>query len=471
MLLESKQRSKAMSDTIQGLTERVRGRVITASDADYDDARAVYNAMHDRKPGAVVRCVDAADVMATIAAARDSGADLAVRGGGHSVPGFGTVDDGLVIDLSPMRHVLVDPDKGVAHVGGGATLGDVDHATYPFGLAVPGGVVSTTGVAGLTLGGGIGYLTRSVGLTIDNLLSADVVLADGRQVTASDYQNEDLFWALRGGGGNFGVVTSFEFQLHEVGDVVAGPLFYGFDDAAAVLQGYRDYIAVAPEQLGCFFGWQIAPPLPFIPEDRVGELFCALVTCWNGPHEEADEVLRPLREIAEVQAENVDVVPFPAMQSAFDDLVPTGMQNYWKADFTADLTDAAIAAHVEHGKRTPNVSSSMHLHPTNGAAQRVGADETAFGHRDKSFAPVIVGIWPDPADNEANIQWVRDYYDAIHPHSGSEGGYVNFMSDDDDQRAPENYGANYERLASVKATYDPDNTFHVNQNIVPATRR
>lgn len=460
-----------MSDTIQGLTERVRGRVITASDADYDDARAVYNAMHDRKPGAVVRCVDAADVMATIAAARDSGADLAVRGGGHSVPGFGTVDDGLVIDLSPMRHVLVDPDKGVAHVGGGATLGDVDHATYPFGLAVPGGVVSTTGVAGLTLGGGIGYLTRSVGLTIDNLLSADVVLADGRQVTASDYQNEDLFWALRGGGGNFGVVTSFEFQLHEVGDVVAGPLFYGFDDAAAVLQGYRDYIAVAPEQLGCFFGWQIAPPLPFIPEDRVGELFCALVTCWNGPHEEADEVLRPLREIAEVQAENVDVVPFPAMQSAFDDLVPTGMQNYWKADFTADLTDAAIAAHVEHGKRTPNVSSSMHLHPTNGAAQRVGADETAFGHRDKSFAPVIVGIWPDPADNEANIQWVRDYYDAIHPHSGSEGGYVNFMSDDDDQRAPENYGANYERLASVKATYDPDNTFHVNQNIVPATRR
>jgi FAD/FMN-containing dehydrogenase len=460
-----------MSDTIQGLTERVRGRVITASDSEYDDARAVYNAMHDRRPGAVVQCVDAADVMATIAAARDSGADLAVRGGGHSVPGFGTVDDGLVIDLSPMRHVLVDVDKRVARVGGGATLGDVDHATYPFGLAVPGGVVSTTGVAGLTLGGGIGYLTRSVGLTIDNLLSADVVLADGRQVRASDYQNEDLFWALRGGGGNFGVVTSFEFQLHEVGDVVAGPLFYQFDDAAAVLQGYRDYIADAPERLGCFFGWQIAPPLPFIPEDRVGELFCVLVTCWNGPHEEAEEVLRPLRDMAEVQAENVDVVPFPAMQSAFDDLVPTGMQNYWKADFIDELTDDAIAAHVEHGKRTPNVSSSMHLHPINGAAQRVGADETAFGHRDKSFAPVIVGIWPDPADNEANIQWVRDYYDAIHPHSGSEGGYVNFMSDDDDHRAPANYGANYERLASVKATYDPDNVFHVNQNIAPATRR
>jgi FAD/FMN-containing dehydrogenase len=460
-----------MSDTMQALTELVRGRIITAADSEYDDARSVYNAMHDRRPGAVVQCVDAADVMATITAARDGGADLAVRGGGHSVPGFGTVDDGLVIDLSPMRHVLVDPDKRVARVGGGATLGDVDHATYPFGLAVPGGVVSTTGVAGLTLGGGIGYLTRSVGLTIDNLLSADVVLADGRQVTASDYQNEDLFWALRGGGGNFGVVTSFEFQLHEVGDVVAGPLFYEFDDAAAVLQGYRDYITEAPETLGCFFGWQIAPPLPFIPEGRVGDLFCVLVTCWNGPHEEAEKVLRPLRDMAEVQADGVGVVPFPAMQSAFDDLVPKGMQNYWKADFIAELTDDAIAAHVEHGKRTPNVSSSMHLHPINGAAQRVSADETAFGHRDKNFAPVIVGIWPNPADNEANIRWVREYYDAIHPHSGSDGGYINFMSDDDDHRVPANYGANYERLASVKATYDPDNVFHVNQNIAPATRR
>jgi FAD/FMN-containing dehydrogenase len=367
--------------------------------------------------------------------------------------------------------VRVDPNKKVARVGGGATLGDVDHATYPLGLAAPSGIVSTTGVAGLTLGGGIGYLTRSVGLSIDSLLSADVVLADGRQVTASDYRNEDLFWALRGGGGNFGVVTSFEFQLHEVGDVVAGPLFYDFDDATAVLEGYRCYISEAPERLGCFFGWQIAPPLPFIPEDRVGDLFCVLVTCWNGPHEEAEQVLRPLRDVAEVQAEQVEVMPFPAMQSAFDDLVPKGMQNYWKADFATELTDEAIAAHVQHGQKTPNVSSSMHLHPINGAAQRVGADETAFGHRDKSFAPVIVGIWPDPADNEANTKWVRDYYAAIHPHSGSEGGYINFMSGDDDHRAADNYGVNYERLSAVKAAYDPDNLFRVNQNIAPAKGR
>jgi FAD/FMN-containing dehydrogenase len=236
-----------MSTIIEALTETVRGRVITRSDSDYDEARAVYNAMHDRKPRAVIQCVDSADVMAAVAAGRDAGLDVAIRGGGHSVPGFGTVEDGLVIDLSKMKNVRVDPIKKVAWVGGGATWGDVDHATYPFGLAAPGGIISTTGVAGLTLGGGIGYLTRGVGLSIDNLLAADVVLADGRQVTASDYQNEDLFWALRGGGGNFGVVTSFEFQLHEVGDIVGGPMFYEFDDAAAVLECYREFIAEAPE--------------------------------------------------------------------------------------------------------------------------------------------------------------------------------------------------------------------------------
>lgn len=455
-----------MSEIVDALRNEVRGRIITESDADYDEARAVNNGMHDRRPGAIVRCSDSADIMAVIRTAGDGGLDLAVRGGGHSVPGFGTIDDGLVIDLSRMNYVQVDPVEKVAQVGGGATLGDVDHATYPFGLAAAGGIVSTTGVGGLTLGGGLGYLTRSVGLTIDTLLSADVVLADGRQVTASDNQNEDLFWALRGGGGNFGVVTNFEFQLHEVGDVVGGPMFFEYDDATAVLQSYRDYMMRAPEPLGCFFGWQIAPDLPFIPKDRVGDLFCVLVACWNGPHEEADEVLRPLREAAEVKAQYVEVMPFPVLQSLFDGAVPAGMQNYWKADFITELTDAAIAAHVEHGANTPHISSSMHLHPINGAAQRVGADETAFGHRDKNFSPVIAGIWDDPAENDANIKWVRDYYDAIHPHSGTDGGYVNFMSDDDDDRAAANYGANYERLASIKRTYDPHNLFHVNQNIV-----
>ena len=459
-----------MSTTMEALGEAARGRVITAGDADYDEARAVYNAMHDRSPTAVVQCVDAADVMAVVAAARDGGLDLAVRGGGHSVPGFGTVDGGLVIDLSMMNSVSVDPDEMTARVGGGAMWGDVDHATYPFGLAAPGGIISTTGVGGLTLGGGIGYLSRGCGLSIDNLISADVVLADGRQVRASDEQNQDLFWALRGGGGNFGVVTSFEFKLHEVGDIVGGPMFFEVEDAAAILEWYRDFIADAPEQLGCFFAWQIAPPLPFIPEDRVGDLFCALVSCWNGPLDQAESVLQPLRDVAEVKAEHVDLMPFPALNSAFDGLVPKGMQHYWKADFVTELTDEAIAGHVEHGKKTPYVSSTMHLYPINGAAQRAGADEMAFGHRDKNFAPVIAGMWPDPADNEANTKWVKDYYAAIHPHSGSDGGYINFMSSDDDHRVAANYGANYERLAAVKATYDPDNLFHINQNIEPSGR-
>ncbi len=459
-----------MTAMLELLDQAARGSVITPEDPGYDEARTVYNAMHDRRPRAVVRCRDAADVMAAVRSAREEGLDLAIRCGGHSVPGFGTVDDGIVIDMAEMKNVRIDPVKKVAHVGGGATWGDLDHATYPFGLGTTGGIISTTGVAGLTLGGGIGYLARGLGLSIDNLLSADVVLADGRQVIASDYEHEDLFWALRGGGGNFGVVTSMEFQLHDVGDVFGGPLFYEVDDAVAVMECYRDYIEDAPEELGCFFAWQIAPPLPFVPEDRVGDLFCAMVTCWNGSIDDGEKVIKPLRDAAEVKAEHVGAMPYPALNSAFDGLVPPGMQHYWKADFAAALTDGAIAAHVEHGRRTPHMSSTMHLYSINGAVHRVGADETAFGHRDKTFAPVIAGMWPDPADNEANTRWVKEYYADLHPHTGSEGGYINFMADDDGDRAPENYGANYDRLTAVKAAYDPANIFHVNQNIQPAVR-
>lgn len=454
--------------SIEDLRQAVRGSVIGPADDGYDEHRRVYNGMHDRRPAAIVRCADAADVITAVRHATTEGIDLAVRGGGHSVPGFGTTDGGLVVDLSLMCNVHVDPDRRTARVGGGATWGDVDHATHAFGLATTGGIISTTGVGGLTLGGGIGYLTRAHGLSVDNLVSADVVTADGRQVTASDYQHEDLFWALRGGGGNFGVVTAFELQLHPCDVVVGGPLFYEAADARAVLEAYREHIATAPEQLGCFFAWQIAPPLPFIPEDRVGDLFCALVTCWTGPHEEAAAAVKPLREAAEVKAELVGPVPYPALNSAFDALLPPGLHHYWKADFVADLTDEAIGAHIEHGSRTPAVTSTMHLYPINGAAHRVGAEETAFGHRDKTFAAVIAGMWPDPADDEANTRWVRDYYDAIHPYSGTDGGYVNFMADDDAHRTPANYGANYERLARVKAAWDPDNLLHLNQNIAPA---
>lgn len=456
--------------TIEGLRARVKGPVIGPGNDGYDEHRTVYNAMHDRRPAVIVRCADAADVIAAVHHARENDLDLAVRGGGHSVPGFGTCTGGVVVDLSPMRYVSVDPVKRTARAGGGATWGDFDHATHGFGLATTGGIISTTGVGGLTLGGGIGYLTRGLGLSIDNLLSADVVTADGRQVTASDYQNEDLFWALRGGGGNFGVVTAFEFELHECDTIVGGPLFYEVDDAEAVLQLYREYIDGAPEQLGCFFAWQIAPPLPFVPEDRVGDLFCAMVTCWNGPLDKAEAVMKPLRDVAEVKAEHVGPMPYPALNGAFDGLVPPGLQHYWKADFVTELSDDAIAAHIEHGMKTPVVNSTMHLYPINGAVHRVGPDETAFGHRDKKFAAVIAGMWPDPADNEANTQWVRDYYAAIHPHSGSDGGYINFMAEDDAHRTEANFGRNYGRLAQVKAAWDPDNLFHLNQNIEPGSR-
>ncbi|MBW3591923.1 MAG: BBE domain-containing protein, partial [Actinobacteria bacterium] len=294
--------------------------------------------------------------------------------------------------------------------------------------------------------------------------------ADGSLATASNFQHEDLFWALRGGGGNFGVVTSMEFQLHPVGAIVGGPLFYEVEDASAVMALYSDYIERAPEELGAFFAWQIAPPLPFIPEDRVGDLFCVMVTCWTGPAEEADAVLKPFFDVAPVKAQHVGPMPYAALNSAFDGLVPAGLQHYWKADFVTDLTDLAIAGHVDHGKRTPVVNSTMHLYSINGAVHRVGPEETAFGHRDKKFAAVIAGMWPDPADNDANIAWVRNYYEAIHPHSGSEGGYINFMAADDEHRVQDNYGRNYPRLARVKATYDPDNLFHLNQNIVPAVK-
>ena len=426
-----------MSNIIEALTETVRGRVITRSDSDYDEARAVYNAMHDRKPRAVIQCVDSADVMAAVAAGRDAGLDVAIRGGGHSVPGFGTVEDGLVIDLSKMKNVRVDPIKKVARVGGGATWGDVDHATYPFGLAAPGGIISTTGVGGLTLGGGIGYLTRGVGLSIDNLLSADVVLADGRQVTASDYQNEDLFWALRGGGGNFGVVTSFEFQLHEVGDIVGGPMFYEFDDAAAVLQCYREFIAKAPEQLGCFFGWQIAPALPFIPEDRVGDLFCVLVTCWNGPHEEAEQVLRPLRDVAEVKAEQVKVMPFPALNSAFDESRPEGHA----ALLESGLHHRAHRRGDRCSHRAWQEDAERELEHASPSDQRRGP--TGRRRRDRLRTP---GQELRPGDRRdlARPRRQRGQHQVgeglLRSHSsplGQRGGYINFMSGDDDHRVAE----------------------------------
>jgi FAD/FMN-containing dehydrogenase len=452
--------------TVDELREQVRGDVIAPGDEGYEEARKVYNAMIDRRPAVVVRPVNAGDVIAAVNFARENGIDLAIRGGGHGVPGFGTCDGGVVVDLSRMKGVRVDPAKRTAQAEGGATWGDFNAATHAFGLATTGGIISTTGVSGLTLGGGIGYLSRGLGLSCDNLISADVVTADGRFLVANENVNADLFWALRGGGGNFGVVTSLEYKLEPIKEIYGGPMLFELDDAGDILRFYREFIADAPEEFGGFPAWQIAPPLPFIPEERHGETFLAFVACWAGPLDQGEAVLKPLHDVAPVVAEHVGPMPYPALNAAFDPLVPPGLQHYWKANFVKELTDDAIEAHLAHGPKVPVVNSTVHIYPINGACHRMAPDATAFAYRDANFATVIAGMWPDPAANNANIKWVRDYYAATAPLS-EEGGYINFMSEDDQSRIKANYKGNYDRLVDVKKKYDPDNLFHLNQNIKP----
>ncbi len=453
--------------TIETLRAQVRGAAITGEDPRYDEARKVHNGFFDRRPKVVLRAEQTADVIAGVNFAREAGLALSIRGGGHSAPGFGTNDGGVVIDLSPMRTVWVDPAARTARAGGGATWGDFNHATHAFGLATPGGIISTTGIGGLTLGGGIGHLTRGYGLSCDNLISAEVVTADGRPVRASAEENPDLFWALRGGGGNFGVVTSFEYRLHPVVDVHVGLFFYEIASARDLFRFYRQYIADAPEAMGAFPAFQIAPPLEFIPARRHGDTFCAIIAHWAGPLDQGAKAMKPFRDAAPVVAEMSGPMPYPALNMAFDALFPKGMRSYWKGNFVTELTDAAIAAHVEHGPKVPEVSATMHLYPINGACHRIGRDDTAFSYRDATFAEVIMCAWNDPAKDAERIAWVRDYYRATAPHS-EPGGYVNFMSDDDQGRVTENYRGSYGRLVAVKKKYDPDNLFRMNQNIRPA---
>jgi FAD/FMN-containing dehydrogenase len=449
---------------VDDLRTRVRGEIVQPGDPRYDQARRVYNAMHDRRPALVVRGADVADVIATVNFASAQNAVLAVRGGGHSVPGFGTCDDGVVLDLSRMRGIRVDPGRRTVRAEGGCTWGDLDHATHAFGLATTGGIVSTTGIAGLTLGGGIGYLARCCGLSCDNLLSADVVTADGGFLTCREGRNEDLFWAIRGGGGNFGVVTSFEFRLHEVADIFGGPTVFPLE--GDVLRGYRDFIARAPEQLGAVLALALAPPLPFLPEAWHGKPVAVVIACWTGAEEEGREVLRPLGDWGRIVGAHVAPMPYPTLNTLFDELVPPGLQNYWKASFVREIADGAIDAHVEHAARTPCVQSGTFLFPIDGACHRVAPNQTAFAGRDAAFAAVISGAWPDPANNEGNIGWVHRYHKALRPYS-EEGAYVNFMSGDDQDRVRVTYRHNHDRLVEIKRRYDPGNLFRLNQNIAP----
>ena len=455
------------NEAIHGFAAGLRGTLIQPADPSYDTARKVYNAMIDRRPALIARCANTADVIAAVNFAREHDLLVAIRGGGHNGPGLSVCDDGLVIDLAPMKGVRVDPVARTVRAEGGATWADVDHATHAFGMATPSGVISTTGVGGLTLGGGIGHLTRKCGLTIDNLLEADIVLADGSMVTASAEQHPDLFWAVRGGGGNFGVVTSFLFRLHPIDTVYAGPMLWDVDKAADVLRWYRDFLPAAPDDLNGWFAFLGVPAGPPFPEDLHGRTMCGVVWTWTGPLDTAEETFAPIRaQFGPPALDWVGPLPHPALQGMFDPIYPPGDQWYWKADFFNELPDEAIARHVEHGTQLPTGKSTMHLYPIDGAAGRVANTATPWSHRDAKWAEVIVGVSPDPADNERMTAWARTYWEALHPYSTG-GAYVNFMMEEGNERIRATYGENYDRLTSVKATYDPTNLFQVNQNIAP----
>jgi hypothetical protein len=456
-----------MSQAIEQLKSAVRGELIQPTDSGYDTARRVYNGMIDKRPKLILRAVDVGDVITAVHYGRKNGLLTAVRGGGHNGAGLGTCDDGLVIDLSQMKGVRVDPVARVARVAAGCVWGDVDHATHAFGLATPCGFISTTGVAGLTLGGGIGYLTRRYGLTIDNLLSVDMVLADGRFVTANAKENDDLFWAVRGGGGNFGIVTSFEFRLHPVSTVQFGPTFWPVEQSGDVLKAYRDFILTLREDVSGFFAYLVVPPAPTFPENLHMKKVCGIVWCSAASAEETEKATRSMRSVGVPLLDALGPAPFPAVQSAFDGLFVPGMQWYWRADNFTELSDAAIAKHVVFGSKLPTMFSTMHLYPVNGAAQRVGKNDTAYSLREALFAEVIVGVDPDPTNAGKITEWCKNYYDALHPYSAG-GAYVNFLMDEGQERIQASFRDNYKRLAAIKKKYDPTNFFSVNQNIKPA---
>ena len=453
---------------IATLRARIRGNVIQPGDADYDSGRRVYNGMIDKRPAAIVRCADVADVIAVVNVAREAGVLTAIRGGGHNGAGLGTCDDGLVVDLSRMKGIRVDPAARTVRAEPGCTGGDIDHATHAFGMATPGGTVSTTGVAGLTLGGGIGHLTRPYGLAIDNLLEVDVVLADGRFVTANDKENADLFWAVRGGGGNFGVVTSFLFRLHPVSTVIAGPTFWPIEQTPEVMPAYDEFIRKAPEDISGFLAFLTVPAVPLFPPEIHGKKVCAIIWCCTASQERADQITRPMRSVGSPLLDHVGPMPFPMVQSLFDPLLPSGMQWYWRADFVKTFSADAVQAYYRETLQMPAGLSQVHIYPIDGAAHRVGSEDTAFSYRDANFAVVIVGVDPDPARKDAITRWCKGYFDAVHPYSAG-GAYVNFMMDEGQERVQAAFRENYARLGQIKAKYDPANLFRVNQNVRPAS--
>lgn len=455
------------TETINQFKSTFRGDVLEPGDADYDNVRALYNAMIDKRPRLIARCCDTADVATAVCFGRDQGLLVAMRGCGHNGPGLGSCDDGLLIDLSRMKGIYVDPDTATVRAQPGCSQGDLDHATHAYGLAVPAGIVSTTGISGLTLGGGHGYLSRLHGLTVDNLLEAEVVLADGRIMTTNINQHEDLFWAIRGGGGNFGVVTSFLFQAHPVKEVYAGPMFWDLTDARQIMAWYRDFLPTAPRELGMFLGLKRVPKVELFPEALWGRPIVALMACYNGSEEEGIAAMRPVRKaLPEPLLDGMAQMPFPMWQSAFDPILPEGLQWYWKGDFVKELSDEAIDVHVKHASKTPDGLSLMHLYPINGAVHDTDSDAMAWSCRDANWSMVIAGIDPKPENATTVTRWAREYWEAVHPFNAS-GAYINFMMEEGNERVQATYGPNYPRLSQIKAKYDPENFFRMNQNIRP----
>jgi len=455
--------------SIQEFRAGLRGSLLEPHDKGYEDARKVHNGMISKHPRLIAYCVDVADVILSVNFARNNSMLLSVRGGGHNGGGLGVCDDGLVIDLSEIKYTRVDPQAKIVTVGGGCTWGDVDHATHSFGMATPSGIISTTGVGGLATGGGIGHLTRKCGLSIDNLLSVDMVLADGSFITATAQMNHDLFWAVRGGGGNFGVVTAFTFKLHAINMVYAGPILYEMDEAADVLRWYSKTIRNAPDELNGFFAFLTVPPGPPFPEHLHLKKMCGIVWAYTGPIEKAEEVFKPIRAFKKPAVDLLGPLPHPALQSMFDPLYPKGLQCYWRADFVNELSDEAIKIHLKFGNELPSMLSTMHLYPINGVASRIGKTDTAWNYRDALWAMVIFAVDPDPANNEKLISWTRSYWEALHPYSAG-GAYVNFMMDEGEARVKATYGNNYDKLVAIKNKYDPNNLFRVNQNIRPSIK-
>jgi UDP-N-acetylenolpyruvoylglucosamine reductase len=450
---------------IQEFKANLRGVLLEPQDKGYDDARKVYNAMINKRPLMIVKCLDVADVMAAVNFGRENNLLIAVRGGGHNGGGLGLCNDGLVIDLSGLKFVRVNTSTNTVRVGGGTLWGEVDHATHPFGLAVPAGIISTTGVGGLTLGGGIGHLSRKYGLTIDNLLEADMVLSDGSIVTVNKDQNADLFWAIRGGGGNFGIVTSFKFQAHPVKNVFGGPTLWPIEKTEEIMEWYHNFILNAPDELNGFIATMIIPGPPF-PEHLHNKQFCGIVWCYTGDMNKAKEAFKPILAKNPL-FEHVGEMPYPSIQTLFDGLFPPGLQWYWRADFFTELGPEIRAQHLKFGSNIPTPLSQMHLYPISGAASRVSNEETAWAYRDANYAGVIVGVDPEPANATKITKWCKDYWEALHPYS-SGGAYSNFMMDETEERVKATYGKNHERLVTLKNKYDPTNLFRVNQNIKPS---